>query len=107
MFFREEPLKIITASNTDEALGLISSLDINLIVTDIKMPDMHGLELIEEIRKINPDIPIIIYTGYKGMKEDYIVKTYQIEAYFIKPYDHNRIFRKVKEMAVFKSQNNG
>jgi DNA-binding NtrC family response regulator len=99
MFFKEEPLKIITAANPEYALKLVSSMDFNMIVTDIKMPDMHGLELIEKIRKKDPDIPIIIFTAYKGMKEDYIVRLYNIEAYFIKPIDWNRLYKKVKQMA--------
>ena len=60
---------------------------------------MHGLELIEKIRKIKPDIPIVIFTGFRGMKEDYIVRLYNIEAYFIKPVDWNQLFKKVKQMA--------
>lgn len=100
MFFKEESIKIITAKSPEYAIELISSMDLNLIVTDIKMPNIHGLELIEKIRKMKPDIPIIIFTGYRGMKEDYIVQLYNIEAYFIKPVDWNLLFKKVKQMAI-------
>lgn len=99
MFYKEESFKIITATSTEKALELISSMDLNLVVTDIKMPNMHGLELIEEIRKRDINIPVIIFTAFKGMKEDYVVRLYNIEAYYIKPFDFNRLYKKVKEMA--------
>jgi YesN/AraC family two-component response regulator len=99
MFFKEESLKIITATSPELALKHISSMDLDLIVTDIKMPGIHGLELIEEIRKKDSDIPIIIYTAFRGMKEDYIVRLYNIEAYYIKPIDWNHLYKKVKQMA--------
>lgn len=100
MFFKEKPLKILTAASPGRALEIISSRDLDLIVTDIKMPDMHGLELIEEIRKKDSNIPIIVYTAYTGMKEDFVVRHYNIEAYYIKPNDCNRLYRKIKEMAI-------
>jgi DNA-binding NtrC family response regulator len=105
MFFKEKPLKIFTAATTKLALEIITSMDLDLIVTDIKMPDMHGLELIEEIRKKYLDIPIIVYTAYTGMKEDFVVQLYNIEAYYIKPNDCNRLFKKIKEMSTSTKRN--
>ena len=99
MFFKEESLKIITAASPESALKIISSTELNLIVTDIKMPGMHGLEMIEEIRKKNPDLPIIIFTAFKGMKEDYIVRLYNIKEYYIKPVDWNRLFKRIKQLS--------
>jgi CheY-like chemotaxis protein len=65
------------------------------------MPGIHGLELIEKIRKRDHEIPIIIYTAYSKMREDAVVKMYNIEVYYTKPNDYNRLYRKIKEMAAF------
>jgi YesN/AraC family two-component response regulator len=98
MFFND-PIKIYTAEGAKEALNLISSTDLDLVVTDIKMPGMHGLELIEEIRKKNSVIPIMVYSAFPGMKEDFIVHTQNIEAYYTKPDDYDLLCKKIKDMA--------
>lgn len=98
MFVWEE-FNVLTAEKADEALEIIVQKNPGLIVLDIKMPDVHGLELIEEIRKRDSNVPIIIYTAFKGMKEDFIVKTYNITEYYLKPGDYNRLYRKVIEIA--------
>lgn len=56
--------EILTASNGIEALGIIQSEAIDLLVTDIKMPKMDGLRLQEEVQKTKPDLPVILLTAY-------------------------------------------
>ncbi len=58
------------ASNGEEALELIKqNQSINLILTDIKMPIMSGLELLKKVRSFNHDIPVIVLTG-NGNKQE-------------------------------------
>ena len=54
--------KLYTANNGQEGLKSFTENDIDIIITDIKMPIMDGLEMIEQIRKFNGFIPIIIIT---------------------------------------------
>jgi CheY-like chemotaxis protein len=56
--------KITTASTGDDALDLFSSQKFDLVVTDYKMPGMDGLELIADLRKKTPEVPIILVSGY-------------------------------------------
>lgn len=53
------------ASSAVEGLKIVESKSIDLVVTDFKMPDMNGVELIENLRKIQPDLPILMLTGFK------------------------------------------
>ena len=72
-----------------DALDIIDKNYINLIITDIMMPNMDGYELIKELRDANYDIPILLVTakgtledkkeGYKLGADDYIVKPIDIE----------------------------
>ena len=100
--FAWEQFNVLTAEKADEALDIIDKQTPGVIVLDIKMPDVHGLELIEEIRKRDSEVPIIIFTAFRGMKEDFIVKTYNITEYYIKPGDYNRLYKKVQEIALNK-----
>jgi DNA-binding NtrC family response regulator len=55
---------VFTASNGDEALVLINNNDIDLVITDLKMPKMGGNELLKHISSSFPTIPVIILTGH-------------------------------------------
>ena len=59
----------------------------NLVITDINMPRMNGLEMIEEIKKIDKDIPIVIISAYN--ENDYLLKAIKlgVRGYLLKPLD--------------------
>ncbi|MGI9494999.1 MAG: response regulator [Mariniblastus sp.] len=59
---------IVTAGDGFQALEKISEWSIDLILTDLQMPRMDGLELVREVRKKYPDIPVILTTG-KGSED--------------------------------------
>lgn len=57
--------EILTSSSATEALKLLENKEVDLIVTDFKMPEMNGVELISAMRNIQPQIPILMLTGFK------------------------------------------
>ena len=57
-------MEIIEAANGPEALERIDSLSPNLIFMDIRLPGQNGLELTEKIKKLHPEIVVIILTNY-------------------------------------------
>jgi two-component system NtrC family response regulator len=81
--------QVITSSNSKEALDFIKSSEIDLVLTDLKLPGMDGIGLLEEIKAINPNIPVIIMTAYgtiesavEAMKKgayDYLLKPIKIK----------------------------
>lgn len=75
---------VTAAANGKEALEVLKAYTTDVILTDIKMPEMDGLELLRQVKNISPDTHVILITGYasidnavKAMKEgayDYITK---------------------------------
>jgi len=62
---------VIEATGGAEALGkLAAGLQVDAIVTDYKMPRLNGAELARRVRKMRPDLPVLIITGYMGVTED-------------------------------------
>ncbi len=61
--------------------------EIDLIITDISMPKMNGFEMIEEIRKMDKDIPIVILSAYS--EAEYFIKGigYGVDGYLLKPFN--------------------
>jgi two-component system NtrC family response regulator len=84
-----EGYEIMTADNAQAALGLIEAADLDLVITDMKMPGMSGMELLEASKEIKPELPVIMMTAYgtiemavEAMKKqayDYITKPFQNE----------------------------
>ena len=57
-----------TASNGIQALDMINREKVDILITDIRMPGCSGLELIEKVRKLSPDIKIMIVSGYANFE---------------------------------------
>ncbi len=83
----KEGFDVVTASNGDEAFKLIRGSDIDLLISDIRMAGMDGLELLKVCKSISPYTEVIMITGYASvdtavdsMKQgayDYITKPFK------------------------------
>jgi DNA-binding NtrC family response regulator len=56
--------QVLTARDATEALEVISTTTIELVLADIQMPGINGLELVRQVAEVEPDLPAIIMTGY-------------------------------------------
>ncbi|MDG3005850.1 response regulator [Paludisphaera mucosa] len=61
---RNPGLRPVVANDGGEALKLIAGSKPSVVVTDIQMPGMDGLELVKEIRRVHPDLPVVLMTAY-------------------------------------------
>lgn len=78
-----------TAANGADALRLVANERFDLVVTDIKMPEMDGLQLLQEIRQYEPSLPVIVITAYGTVENavqalragayDYITKPFEAD----------------------------
>jgi len=81
--------EVLTCGDGEEALQAVQTKDVTLMITDLKMPRMNGMTLLQEARKIHPELPVIITTAYgtvegavQAMKEgavDYILKPIKMD----------------------------
>ncbi len=56
--------EVQTTNNPSEAIKLFSEKDYDLVITDLKMPGLDGIELFVEFKSIKPDIPVVMITAY-------------------------------------------
>jgi len=80
-----------------EALGIFKSEDISLVITDLKLSDVSGLELIQSFKEISPDIEFIILTGYASQQTAIEAINTGAFAYFEKPYDINQLLLSIQQ----------
>jgi len=65
MIIRDKtPYETITTNNPTEALDLVKKGGYDLVITDLKMPGLDGVEMLEAVKKLDADIPVIIMTAY-------------------------------------------
>ena len=85
----QDQYHVLLAKDGEEALRLFKENKINLLLTDMKMPEKDGLSLLHEVKRLRPEIPVILITAYgtiesavSAMKEgatDYLLKPIKME----------------------------
>ncbi len=87
---------VITAKNGEEGLSAFKEHSPEIIVTDIKMPQMTGLEMAKEIRKIDRDIPIIITTAHS--ESEFLLEAIEISVsdFLLKPVDTDNLIKVIE-----------
>lgn len=95
----EAGYRVLTAENGLQVLGILEDVKVDLLMTDIKMPDMHAMEMIPRVRAEHPHLPIIVASAFKGMEDDFALKGFNISGFFVKPVDMGALKKKIQEIA--------
>ncbi len=89
-------LTACTASSGQEALAELKSNPYDLVILDIRMPEMNGVQLLSEIRKIDSEIEAIIMTGYASVDTAKEIMKLGGYDYLLKPYDIEELMEKIE-----------
>lgn len=80
--FEEEGYEVIAAYNGEEALEKFSQEPPDLVILDINMPGMNGIEVLRRMKEINPNLPVILSSAYQEYKQDF--GSWASEEYIVK-----------------------
>lgn len=107
----EEGYTVLTADNASEGLQVATTHDVDVVVTDMKMPGLDGMAFLDSLHKLKPDLPIIMMTAYgtiekavEAMKKgafDYICKPFENEEFKVivaRAIDHYKLLRRNREL---------
>jgi DNA-binding response OmpR family regulator len=83
--FEEEGYEVTLASSGEEALEKLSDDGIDLVLLDIKMPGMDGVEVLRRVKEKSKDVPVILSTAYPHYKHEF--GTWACDAYVVKSSD--------------------
>jgi len=87
----EEGFETFTANSGREALEILSNTDIDLVLTDMKMPSMDGIELLEKIKKKDKELPVIMMTAHGTVDKAVEAMQKGAYSYILKPFDNDRL----------------
>ncbi|HCY84603.1 MAG TPA: hybrid sensor histidine kinase/response regulator, partial [Desulfobacteraceae bacterium] len=92
--------KVITADSGREALAIYAEKkdEINLVVLDMIMPEMNGLETFMGLKKLNPDIKVLLSTGYAIDEKAQEMLRQGCKGYILKPYSVIDFSHKIREV---------
>ena len=88
---RDEGFEVFTASGGAQGLALVQDVDLDMVITDMQMPGMDGLQLLQAIKKINKDLPVVMITAFAEV--DKAVAAMQAGAfnYLSKPFSNDEL----------------
>ena len=87
---------VFTSQSASEALEKIKSEKIDLVITDIKMPEISGLELLKKVKEIDPEIVVILMTGYASLESALEAIREGAFEYHMKPVEFSQLEISVK-----------
>ena len=94
-YLGKEGFKVLTAKDGRQALEKVKDNKIDLILLDMAMPNMNGIETLKEIKKIKPEVSVIMITAYRDAEK--VVEAFRLGAYdcIFKPFDLKYLRRAV------------
>lgn len=95
-FLESEGFEAVTASNGEEALEIIQKSDIDLLVSDVRMPGMDGVELMQAVGKVSPETLIILMTAFASVETAVQALRSGAADYMLKPLDFDELLLRIK-----------
>ncbi len=90
-------MRVITALSGQEALGMVQRLEFDIIVIDLSMPGMNGIETLKKIKKLHPHTETIMLTGHASLQSGIEAMKSGAEDYLEKPADIEMLTQKINE----------
>jgi two-component system NtrC family response regulator len=87
----EEGYEIFTANSGPDALETLEGTDVDLVLTDMKMPTMDGIQLLEKIKAKDPELPVIMMTAHGTVDKAVEAMQKGAYSYILKPFDNDRL----------------
>ncbi len=103
-FFTSQGWDIVVADGGQKAIDYLKNQKFDVVLTDLKMPDIDGMDLTGRIRSLYNDLPVIIMTGYPSLDSAVEALRFKVDDYIVKPFNVNQLFKIVKKVAELKRQ---
>ena len=99
---KHDGYEVVTASDGKEALEKVQEQLPDIVIMDINMPKMDGIEAMGRILSKNKEVPVIINTAYSNYKDSFM--SWAADAYIVKSSDLSELKEKIKEVLANKAK---
>ena len=90
-FFRTEHCAMLSASNPEEALRVLSGVEVNLVIADVKLEWEPGVAFCRKLKESRPKVPIIVITGYPNLLPEADARSAGADHYILKPMELDQL----------------
>lgn len=94
---RDEGYEIFTAPNGKEGLAIVQEVDLDLVITDMQMPGMDGLQLLDKIKEGNAHLPVIMITAFAEVEKAVAAMQAGAYNYLSKPFSNDELLINVNK----------
>jgi two-component system NtrC family response regulator len=97
-FLRKQGFDVQEAASAPDALARLREEPVDLMLTDVKMPGMSGLDLLREARALNPELPVVVLTAYGNVTDAVAAMRDGAVDYLTKPVDIDAVLHRVRKV---------
>lgn len=97
-FFTGQGWDITVADGGQKAIDYLKNQEFDVVLTDLKMPDIDGMDLAGRIRSLYDGLPVIIMTGFPSLDSAIQGIRHKVDDYIVKPFNVNQLFKAVKRV---------
>jgi len=101
---KEEGYDVVVASSGQEALDVVGRVEPDIVVLDVAMPGMDGIETLGRLLSSNNQLPVILHTAYATYKDNFM--TWSADAYVVKSSDLSELKAEIERLLTKHSQDN-
>ncbi len=94
---KEEGFEVVTAQSGEEGLKVVEEVDLDLIITDMRMPGMDGLELLTAVKNYNKDLPVIMITAFGEVEKAVVAMKAGAYNYLAKPFNNEELLVNIRK----------
>ncbi len=94
---RDEGFEVFTAPNGEEGLAIVQEVDLDLVITDMQMPGMNGLQLLDKIKEQNKHLPVIMITAFAEVEKAVAAMQAGAYNYLSKPFSNDELLINVNK----------
>jgi len=87
---------VLTASKGQEAIDIFKKKEVDFVVLDMQMPGMNGYEIYHLLKKIQPEVKILLASGYTGDQSEKRLKSIGFNGYLQKPFTLKQLSEKIE-----------
>ena len=104
LLLEDEGWQVYTAYSSSQALEIIRTVDVNLVLLDFMLPGIKGDELAFELRKVSPELCILLVTGYSDYSKNALQIDELVNQVLIKPVRDEVLLEKINECRMLKTE---
>ncbi|HVT19201.1 MAG TPA: response regulator [Thermoanaerobaculia bacterium] len=105
--FMDDDYEVRAVGNGDEALAMLSALEVDFVIADIHMPGADGYEVCRQSKQRHPEVPVLLLVGTFEPFDEKQAKDSGADSFLKKPFDSQELLQRVHELLAAKAQTPG